>query len=265
MEEYFSGNKLYGNDFTFEQVKKWFEEEEEGYAGLKKKEEQYRYQYDAMNQHFGYKHLNESKFANVLGLGSAYGHEFLPIISKIENLFILEPSQDLRSKTLGHIMPKYVKPEVDGTIKFADESFDLITSFGVLHHIPNVSYVLKEMVRVLKPEGTMLIREPIRSMGDWRKQRNGLTKNERGIPLTFFRSFFRSQENVEIAKETLMDAAFMYKMLKKLKLPINRNTLPYQKFDEIISKLFRWNITYHPRNAFKKCAPATVYYVIIKK
>lgn len=263
MERYFNGSDLYGDNFTLEQIKKWYEDEKEGYAGLKK-DETYKYRYNTMNQYFGFRHFNKKKFRNVLGIGSAFGHEFLPIISMIDEITILEPSDNLVSHRLGQVIPSYLKPEIDGKINFKDETFDLITCFGVLHHIPNVSCVLKEMIRVLEPGGIMLIREPIRSMGDWRKSRRGLTKNERGIPLSFFESFFRKQEDLTIVKKTIIDSAFMFKVLRKVFPKLNKDTIRYQKFDKVVSTLFCWNIKYHPRNIFHKCAPAAIYYVLYK-
>ncbi len=46
-------------------------------------------------------------------------------------------------------------------IPYADESFDLITCFMVLHHVPaeNLKTLLGEIYRVLKPEGTFIIKE----------------------------------------------------------------------------------------------------------
>jgi ubiquinone/menaquinone biosynthesis C-methylase UbiE len=38
-------------------------------------------------------------------------------------------------------------------LKFPDKTFDVVYSFGVLHHIPKVDGVLTEIVRVLKEEG----------------------------------------------------------------------------------------------------------------
>lgn len=44
--------------------------------------------------------------------------------------------------------------EADATrLPFADNSIDCVHSFGVLHHIPDVDKVLREIVRVLKPGG----------------------------------------------------------------------------------------------------------------
>ncbi|MBM3247926.1 MAG: class I SAM-dependent methyltransferase [Candidatus Omnitrophica bacterium] len=38
-------------------------------------------------------------------------------------------------------------------LPFADDKFDLVMSFGVLEHFENMSLAIKEMVRILKPDG----------------------------------------------------------------------------------------------------------------
>ena len=32
MDNYFSGKKIFGDDYTYDQIKEWFELEKEGYA-----------------------------------------------------------------------------------------------------------------------------------------------------------------------------------------------------------------------------------------
>ncbi|NCI48076.1 class I SAM-dependent methyltransferase [Sediminibacterium soli] len=268
IEDFFSGKKLYGDDFTIDQIKCWYLSEEEGYADLVKKKKEiskddYRYVYNSMNIVFGFNYIDKNeKFTNALGFGSAFGHEFFPIISQIDNLTIVEPSDYLISEILGHLQPKYVKPEISGKLSFADNSFDLITCFSALHHIPNVRFVLNELTRVLKPGGTMIIREPIRTMGDWRYARNGLTKNERGIPYQYFDSFF-NEKKIEIIKKTFCDSNFAYQIISKI-LPVKRDSIFYQKIDKVISRIFTFNIHYHARNKFQKIAPASVFYVVKK-
>lgn len=45
------------------------------------------------------------------------------------------------------------------TIDFEDESFDLITCFQSLHHIDNLDLMIKEIFRVMKKGGNLIIRE----------------------------------------------------------------------------------------------------------
>ena len=47
--------------------------------------------------------------------------------------------------------------ESDSTsLPFKDESFDIVLSFGVLHHIHNWLDALKEIIRVLRPKGYLV-------------------------------------------------------------------------------------------------------------
>lgn len=52
-------------------------------------------------------------------------------------------------------------------LKFQDESFDKIYSIHTIEHIPNPAKALSEMVRVLKPDGTIVLfypAEPIQGL-----------------------------------------------------------------------------------------------------
>jgi len=266
-EASFSGLKLYGDDFTPEQIALWHEEESEGYADLGNKEiADYSYQYHELNRIHGFRYLKKvSTFDQVLGLGAAWGHEFLPIIHKIKSLTIAEPSENLRSEQLGALKPVYVKPEIDGKLEFEENSFDLVTCFGTLHHIPNVTFVLDELIRVLKPGGYFLLREPIISLGDWTVPRPGLTKNERGIPLTHFDKFFREQEVKIIARNHCLTMSYQFQKIFKgvLKKPLTTYRW-YILTDRLLSLLLRWNVRYHARRKLHRIAPSNIFYVIRK-
>jgi SAM-dependent methyltransferase len=214
MKQYLSGNELFGDNFDFEQIKKWYEMESEGYALLgNQNKDSYEYHYNNLNIIHGFSKIKGDKFERVLGMGSAWGYEFEPILSNINSLTIIEPSDNLINNKIGEIKPDYVKPSILGDLPFDDNSFDLITCFGTLHHIPNVSFVISELRRVLKPNGFLLIREPIISMGDWRNLRKGLTKNERGIPAHIFDRIFRENDLEVHSKQYCFTATSFLQML----------------------------------------------------
>ena len=187
LDEYFRGEKLYGDDFSPDEIEQWFKDEEDGYFDLGAgDQDRYEYGYHAINYEHGFSHLPEGHYDSVLGIGSAYGDELKPIATNYRRIVILEPSEGFKVKELSGIPVTYEKPLSSGQLPFPTNQFDLITCFGVLHHIPNVSTVIKEIYRCLNRGGYALIREPTASMGDWRKPRRGLTKHERGIPSRIF-------------------------------------------------------------------------------
>ena len=266
MEDYFEGKKLYGNDFLPGQISKWYEEESEGYADLGNKNlSTYCYEYHEMNKIHGFNKIKDRVFNNVLGFGSAWGYEFEPIIGKIEKLTIIEPSDNLLSDKIGSLVPVYVKPNVNGELPFDKDSFDLITCFGVLHHIPNVSFVLGELIRVLKPNGHLLMQEPIVSMGDWRQKREGLTKNERGIPVSFFDFEFKKYPVRIISKEFCFTATYrLEKVLGKfIKKPVYSFRY-YVHFDKYLPNILRRNVHYHAKKGLHKIAPSSIFFVVKK-
>jgi ubiquinone/menaquinone biosynthesis C-methylase UbiE len=163
---------------------------------------------------------------------------------------------------LGNLEPHYIKPNILGNLDFADNSFDLIVSFSVLHHIPNVSYVMSELIRVLKPNGILLIREPIVSMGDWRMPRRGLTKNERGIPLPIFENIIL-ENNLQILAKNYCDCSFIYKTLKRI-FKLKYDSKIIQRIDKVFSKLLSWNYRYHRISFFEKISPASIFLVLKK-
>lgn len=58
------------------------------------------------------------------------------------------------------MMKRFQFKHYDGvTLPYCDGSFDVITVFMVLHHIPEIEPFLKEIVRVLRRNGVLIIRE----------------------------------------------------------------------------------------------------------
>ncbi len=266
MKEYFEGKKLFGDNFSLEEIIEWFDEEAEGYADLgSKNKNSYTYGYHMMNKIHGYDKIKNTNFENVLGFGSAWGYEFEPISKKISNLTIIEPSDNLVNNRIGDLIPKYIKPDIKGSLPLNDNSFDLITCFGTLHHIPNVSYVISEIIRVLKTDGYLLLREPILSMGDWRKPRKGLTKNERGIPISFFEKEFSKYSIEVVSKEYCFTVTSLIQRTVGFlfKRPIYSYKI-YVVLDKIVSRMLKKNIKYHATKKINKIGPSSIFYVIKK-
>jgi len=262
--DYFDGKALYGDKFSFSEIKEWYKDEEEGYAELGAKDSnRYEYVYHALNVLHGFKHVPDRSFIHALGFGSAYGDEFKPIADRIEHLTIIEPSETFVRDVVHGISATYVKPEIAGALPFPDDTFDLIFCLGVLHHIPNVTDVVKELYRCLQTDGFMLVREPVVSMGDWNNARPGLTRRERGIPLQLFRELV-NRVGFTVVKESLC----VFPLIPRLsqifsKAAYNSNLIT--RVDYIFSRLLRWNLQYHASSRLRKMRPTNVYYVLTKK
>jgi len=263
MTTYLSGEKLYGDDFSIAQLKKWYEEEAEGYSSLvKETRRHYSYVYHELNKMHGFRHEKLPRNCEALGIGSAYCEEFLPILSNLAHITALDPSEQFSISKLHDVPVSHVRPSIEGKMPFVDNQFDIITCFGVLHHIANVSFVLEECHRVLKPGGVMFCREPIVSMGDWRNPRRGATKNERGIPFGLFTEMVK-RSGFEISRKTLFDFAPLGRLLSVVGLTtfaLKTSTI----LDYLLSWLFAFNKKYHRVGTLEKFGPASLYLVLHK-
>ncbi len=260
---YFKGETLYGDDFSPAQAAEWYSDEREGYAGLAARGGgSYRYIYHALNNFHGFSRLPSRRFPEVMGFGSAYGEEFLPVISQVEKITVVDPSDSFLRKEIHGVPSEYLKPGSGGALPLAGEKFDLITCLGVLHHIPKVSYAVSELFRVLRPGGYMVLREPVISLGDWRRRRPGLTLRERGIPLG-------------ILEEILISAGFLVESrslcgfpltprLFRLLRPDFYNSFTAVRTDALLAAAFAFNYRYHARGVLGKIRPTAAFFVLKK-
>ncbi|MDR2813520.1 MAG: hypothetical protein LBB79_02530 [Prevotellaceae bacterium] len=61
-DDYFKGEKLYGDDFSFEQIQEWYRQESEAYAemyGVKAQKGMYDH---SVNNMYGYKYLKRGGY-----------------------------------------------------------------------------------------------------------------------------------------------------------------------------------------------------------
>lgn len=260
---YFAGTALYGDDFGPEAIAAWYEDEREGYADLGAKDrERYRYDAHELNRQHIFRFLPEGRFRSVLGLGSAWGDEFLPLIDRIDELTIVDPSDAFVSNRVGGKAVRYVKPEPSGRLPFDDDQFDLATCFGVLHHIPNVSTVIRDLARVVKPGGRLAIREPMVSMGDWRLPRQGLTRRERGIPPRILEQFTEAA-GLRIVHQGACTFPLTVALYGRLGRDLFNSPVG-TRLDSLLSAAFSFNERYHATTTWQKLRPAVAVLVLEK-
>ena len=260
---YFAGKALYGDDFNLEQIAQWYEDEREGYADLGARDRStYRYDAHELNRQHIFRFLPAGRFERVLGLGSAWGDEFLPILDRIGDLTIVDPSDSFVSDRVGTTPVCYVKPLPSGKLPFDDASFDLATCFGVLHHIPNVSTVVAELGRVIKPGGRIAIREPMVSMGDWRQPRKGLTRRERGIPIDLLQQFAADAGLQTVHRST---CTFPLTVAAYSRLGRDLFNSPFgTRLDRALSAVFSFNQRDHATTTWQKLRPSVAVLVLAR-
>lgn len=255
--------KLYGDDFDDDRVAAWFMDEKEAYFNLRSTgPARSAYEYHALNKLHGFDHLPRGNALDVLGFGSAFGHELEPILKRCRSITILDPGSGFARETLSGVPVRFVRPTSDGSLPFTAASYDLITCFGVLHHIPTVSATIREFHRCLRIGGHALIREPTVSMGDWRHPRVGLTKRERGIPRRVFREIAENCGFV-IEREQPCMFALTGKLQRMARRPVF-NSEWVVRLDQALCRLPFWSHRYHAERSWQKFRSTAVAYVLTK-
>jgi SAM-dependent methyltransferase len=261
---YFFGQRVYGDDFTLPQIREWYRQEETGYYDLKKRDGVYAYGYFALNRLHGFSALEGRFFDCCVALGCARGDDVAPLATQVRQFIAIEPAEQWWSDAIGGKPASFIKPAISGDIALDDGAADLATCLGVLHHIPNAGHVLAEIARVLRPGGIFLMREPILTMGDWRRPRRGLTQNERGFPLAWL-----DRRIAVLGFRVVRRRLCMFPLAKRLGRVLASgavyNNRALTRADALISRAFAWNLHYHRDTLFKKVAPGSVFYVLEKQ
>jgi SAM-dependent methyltransferase len=261
VESALRGETIYGDDFTAEEIEQWFADEVHGYSSLDHLDSQTgHYAYRALDAAYAWRHL-PARVERALGLGSAFGSEFEPLAGRVGGLTIIEPEQRYWSPQVAGIPTHYQSPEPSGRLAFEDGCFDLVTAFGVLHHIPNVSTVFAELLRVLAPGALLIVREPIVSMGDWRAPRRGLTARERGLPFAAI-SRLCAVHGVKLRAAHMLGFGPLLKMAARVSPSAHWNSRAFVKFDALMSRAFRANYRYHRTKLWQRFAPTVGCWVI---
>jgi SAM-dependent methyltransferase len=265
------GSILVGDDFTGEQLKKWFAQEKEAYyigdAGSSETDYWYAYM-RFINQALGFSRidLSNNELRSILVLGPGSGIEVDQFISENPDwsLFFVEASDNFKAKLKSkYPLSQIVDATISGDILLENDSQDVICAFSVLHHIPNVSYLLREAYRVMKPGGLLLIREPCSSMGDWRYSR-AATPNERGLGLRWFTSAVKTIGFEMQNRPIPILFTPINRLLKKIGLDSMMPSKMFYSIDRLVSKIVSVNDHYWRDTWYKKIGPSAYFYVLRK-
>ena len=253
------GLRLHGEGLDDAALAAWFADEQDGYAGLVGDyvEESGA---GAANWFHAFRYLGERRFACCLALGAASGREYASFAGRVGRFVAIEPGRRFWRDTIAGAPAEYRAPTLRGTIGLPDASCDRAGSFGVLHHIPNVSEVLRELARVLAPGAMLLIREPISSLGDFRQPRPGLTRNERGIqPRTMDRMLVEA--GFAVRKRRYVDFPHSDTLARRLGVSMPWDRRWFARLDHWASTMTAWNARYWRPRLIDKLAPRTAYWV----
>lgn len=267
-EDEIAGRSLYGDNFSPDQIQKWYETEVNGYFDLLSNhykitngDYQYDYEYSALNRFHAFGTLLNRQFDSCLALGCASGEDIAPLAPAVRRFIAIEPAEKWWRDDIGGKPVKFMKPSVVGDISLESGTVDLATSIGVLHHIPNVSHVVAEIARVLRPGGLFVVREPICSMGDWRKPRPGLTANERGLPIEWFDELVRANGFKIVSRRPCMFNP-LTAIAKKCGISTPLAFMPIVVLDWLFSEALQWNVHYWRKSFITKLAPSSAFWVL---
>lgn len=266
-QDHLEGRRLIGNDLTGAELEQWYAEEANGFyqlvADAQPQGEEVTFDLDtvALNLFHG-SFLPKRKFEKCLAIGCANGADLLALGRTIGHVTAIEPSKEWWADSHSGVPFSYRLPSLDGTIEMADNSMDLVVALGALHHVATVEHVVKEMIRVLKPGGWLIIREPMMSMGDFRGPRVGLTRFERGIPADLMKRFI-TQAGARLTRAVPSSFQAVKKAVKPFGIEAHNHT-PLVWVDYLASRMFMFNSRYWRPRLIDKIAPTSMAYIATK-
>ena len=238
-------------------MSEWFEKEKNAYE-KDFKSTRGAYCYYALNEYYGQLSNISEKNISILGYGAADGAELKPLIPKSSRVCIIDPTKKMKNRIVDGKEVEYSEPREDGIIDFADNSFDVITCFGVLMYIENPEFVINEMIRVLKVGGVMLLREPSTDMHvqDKSIERAGCGEYTRGLPESFYNNTFGEKKGLYEIKHCMF-SPWVELGNKIMKAPLNHRW--FVVIDNILCFLFSKNWKYQRKTIWDKFAPGSFF------
>jgi len=161
---------------------------------------------------------------NVLDVGTGSG-DFLKVLKTVfpkAAISGVDPNTDSLAKA------KEIYPEVNFSemvaenLLFEDNSFDVVSMSMALHHLPKVKKGLKEIKRVVKPTGWIIINElfsdNLNPAQEVHKQFHHFRSHIDRLTGVSHRETFRKEEILQIIKETGIFVQFYFEDTKEVNL-----------------------------------------------
>lgn len=152
----------------------------------------------------------------ILDFGSGTGNLTLKFLNK--GCFVT--ACDISQKELDILMKKVINNSnlkicllEDKKLPFEDNSFDIVATYSVLHHIPDYLFTIKEFIRVLKPGGYIYIDHEANE-NRWKpntflKEYNNLTRQ------TLFEHFIKLLKTGELFTYNFIKSALIISLVNK--------------------------------------------------
>jgi len=110
------------------------------------------------------KRIVEAKGKKVLEIGSGDGYGIKIIAPEVEELLTIDKFKSKVVNELGYPNVRFKQINVPPLTGIPDRYFDFVVSFQVIEHIPNDKFFVKEIARVLKPNGQFIVTTPNKKM-----------------------------------------------------------------------------------------------------
>jgi hypothetical protein len=265
------GVELFGDSMNGDEIRHWYEMEKEAFSGYLEKntasERVHPFYVQSMRRVLAKVGMGRQDLKSILIMGPGEGNEVdqLARMHPTAQIILVEPSEELRVRLRGRFpRAEIVVPEYTGKLSLDDNSISLAVAMGVLHHIPNVSYVLSELYRVLESSGLLYLREPCSAMGIWGVKRGGLTPNERGIATTWMKKTTEELGFSELRKPRPMGLDPILKLASKSLTDAQLGSSALYHLDALSSKLLAFNNQYYRDGILKRVGPSSYEYLLKK-